>query len=281
MLQNYLKITLRNLWKNKTYLFINLMGLSVAFGISTLLFLTAYDLLTYDTFHEQNAPIYRVYSKVNAPNGVEYGNTMPLPMRNALRADYTEVKLAVRVMGNQSQILKGNKLMTESIIFTDPEYLQLFGYQLLKGDKTTALKELSNVVLREDIAKNIFGNEDPMGKSLTISFGGKEQSFLVSGILEKGPTNTSIGNEMLVRIENIGEYNENKDRWDADQHALYLQLNDKTTLSTFEKKLKAFTAKYYKGNIEQLKKEGLNLMNEEKYSVHVSWGCRRVISIPK
>jgi len=74
MLQNYLKITLRNLWKNKTCLFINLTGLVVAFGISTLLFLTANDLLTYDTFHEQNVPIYRVDGNVNHPEGEEYGN---------------------------------------------------------------------------------------------------------------------------------------------------------------------------------------------------------------
>lgn len=256
MLTNYLKITLRHLWKNKTYLFINLIGLSLAFGISTLLFLTAYDLLTFDTFHEQNGMIFRVYSKVNAPKGEEYGNSMPLPMRNALKADFPEVKLAVRVMSNQGQILKDDKLINEGMVYTDPEYLQLFSYKLLKGNTETALKDLSNIVLREDVAKNIFGNQDPIGKSLSISHGGKEQSFIVSGILEKGPENTSIDNEMLVRIENVNEYNDNKDRWDADQHALYLQLDNKTNQVAFERNLKTFTSKYYKGNIEQLKKEG-------------------------
>ena len=65
MIRNYLKIAFRNLWKNKTYLFINLIGLSVAFGVSILLFLSAYLLLTYDNFHEQNGAVYRVYHRVN------------------------------------------------------------------------------------------------------------------------------------------------------------------------------------------------------------------------
>ena len=256
MIRNYLKIAFRNLWKNKTYLFINLIGLSVAFGISTLLFLTAYGLLTFDRFHEEKGPVYRVYHKVNEPQGEEYGNSMPLPMRNALMAEFAEVKSAVRVLDGGAQLLKNDKLINQGIVFTDPEYLEVFGYKLLKGDPKTALKDLSNVVLREDVAKNIFGEQDPIGKTLTIHHGDKEQSFMVTGVLEKGPENTSIDNDMLVRIENVGEYNDNKDRWDADQHALYLKLDEKTTLPAFEKRLKAFSAKYYKGNIEQLKKEG-------------------------
>jgi putative ABC transport system permease protein len=256
MFRNYLKIALRNLWKNKTYLFINLFGLSVAFSISILLFLTAYGLLTFDTFHEQNGPVYRVYEKVNRAEGEEYGNTMPLPLRGALQAEYSEVKMAARVMTNAGQILKEDKFISKPIVFTDAEYLQIFGFQLLKGNSKSALKELSSVVLREDIAKDIFGEQDPMGKPLTISYGGKNQTFIVSGILEKGPENTSIQNEILVRIENINEYNNQKDRWDASQHSLYLKLDGNTTLTAFEKKLKAFTNKYHKSAIEQLKKEG-------------------------
>ncbi|WP_428654429.1 ABC transporter permease [Runella sp.] len=256
MIRNYLKIAFRNLWKNKTYLFINLIGLSVAFGISTLLFLTAYDLLTFDQFHEEKGAVYRVYHKVNEPQGEQYGNSMPLPMRNALKAEFPEVKLAVRVMDGGAQLLKNDKLINQGIVFTDPEYLQVFGYKLLKGDPKTALKDLSNIVLREDVAKNIFGEQDPMGKTLTINHGDKKQSFMVTGILEKGPENTSIDNDMLVRIENVNEYDQNKDRWDADQHSLYIKLDEKTTVAAFEKRLKSFSAKYYKGNIEQLKKEG-------------------------
>jgi hypothetical protein len=117
MLRNYLKIAFRNLWKNKTYLFINLIGLSVAFGISTLLFLTAYDLLTFDQFHEQNGPVYRVYQKINEAQGEQYGNSMPLPMRGALKAEFPEVKLAVRVLDGGVQILKEDKLINEGITF--------------------------------------------------------------------------------------------------------------------------------------------------------------------
>jgi hypothetical protein len=114
------------------------------------------------------------------------------------------------------------------------------------------------------VAKNLFGEQDPMGKTIHISHGDKQQSYIVSGILEKGYENTSIDHEMLVRIENVGEYNDNKDRWDADQHALYIKLDEKITPLAFEKRLKSLTAKYYKGNIEQLKKKVLNPTSGEK-----------------
>jgi ABC-type antimicrobial peptide transport system permease subunit len=181
---------------------------------------------------------------------------MPLPMRGALKAEYPEVKLAVRVLDGGAQILKGDKLINEGITFTDNDFFQVFGYKLLKGDPNTALKELSNIVIREDVAKNLFGELDPMGKTINLSHGDKQQSYVVSGILEKGPENSSIDHEMLVRIENVGEYNNNKDLWDAKQHALYIKLDEKITAAAFEKRLKPFTAKYYKGGIEQLKKEG-------------------------
>lgn len=259
MLKNYLKIALRNLWKNKTYLFINLIGMSVAFGVSSLLFLTTYDMLTYDMFHEKKGDIYRVYDKINNAEETKYGNTMPLPMRTALKTDYPQVKAATRIVTSPGQVLKDDKLINKGMAFTDEDYLKMFGYKLLQGDPNKALSELSNVVLREDVAKSIFGEQPALGKTVTLIYDNLPHAFVVSGILEKGPENTSISNEMLVRMENLGEYNNNKDRWDASQNSLYIQLAEGTNPDTFEKGLKAFTAKYYKGSIEQLKKEGAKI----------------------
>jgi ABC-type antimicrobial peptide transport system permease subunit len=256
MIKNYLKIAFRNLWNNKTYLFINLLGLSVAFGVSVMLFLTAYDLLTFDHFHEQNGPVYRVYEKVIRPNEVEYGNSMPLPMRGALKADFPEIQHAVRVMDGGAQVLKSDKLINQGIVYTDPDFFKVFGFKLLKGDPNTALKELSNVVIREDVAKDIFGEEDPMGKTLILGYGSQNHPYIVSGILEKGPENSSIENDILTRIENSDEYARNKDQWDANQHQLYIKLSDNITPEAFERKLKAFTKKYNLGAIKQLIKDG-------------------------
>ncbi|MCU0340129.1 MAG: ABC transporter permease [Spirosomaceae bacterium] len=256
MFQNYLKIALRNLWKNKPYLFINLLGLSVAFGVSTLLILTAYDQLTFDTFHTQNGPVYRVYEKVVRAESVEYGNSMPLPMAPSLKADMPDVKHIARVLDGGAQILKDGKLINQGIVYTDPDYFKVFGFKLLKGNANSVLGELSNVVLREDVAEKLFGNEDPMGKTIILSYGAQNHSYIVSGIVEKGPDNQSVENDVLVRIENYSDYADQKDRWDASQHQLYLKLHDNVAQATFERKLKAFTKKYELGAIKQLIKEG-------------------------
>jgi ABC-type antimicrobial peptide transport system permease subunit len=257
MIRNYIKIAFRNLWKNKSYALINLVGLSFAFGCSILLFMTSYNELTFDSVHQNRDNIYRVYFKVNNPEKVKYGNTMAAPMREALMSDYKkEIKYASRVMDGGGRITYKEKTIDESATFVDADYIKIFSIKLLKGNANSALKDLGNVVLREDIAKNIFGNEDPMGKTFLMNVGGQNKSFVVTGVSEKLPDNTSIENDMLIRFENNPSYEENKDRWDSQNHGVYIQLAEGINWPAFELTLKTFSQKYFKDSIEQLKKDG-------------------------
>ena len=104
MIRNYLKIAFRNLTKNKVYAFINIIGLSVAFGAAMLLFLTAHFELSFDDFQFNKDRIFKTYSKVNYPNKIEYGNAMSAPFLPALLAEYkSEIKHATRIY-NGSEI---------------------------------------------------------------------------------------------------------------------------------------------------------------------------------
>ncbi|MFN3849148.1 MAG: ABC transporter permease [Spirosomataceae bacterium] len=257
MIRNYIKIAFRNLWKNKSYALINLVGLSFAFGCSILLFMTSYNELTFDSVHQNRDHIFRVYFKVNNPKKVKYGNTMAAPLRNALMSDYKkEIKYASRVMDGGGRISYKEKTLDESATFVDADYLKMFSIKLLKGNANSALKDLGNVVLREDIAQNIFGKEDPMGKTFLMNVDGQNKSFVVTGISEKLPDNTSIENDMLIRFENNPSYQENKDRWDSQNHGVYIQLAEGVNWQAFELTLKTFSQKYFKDSIEQLKKDG-------------------------
>ena len=260
MLKNYFKIALRNLWKNKSYTLINVIGLSIAFGSAILLFLTAHFELTFDDFQENKERIYKTFFKVNHPNEVQYQTAMSTPFRPALTADFnTEIKYATRTVGGGAQIIQGDKTIDESIHYVDKDFLKMFSFRMIKGNPDQALNDLKSIVLNEEVAQKVYGKADPIGKVINLNSGGKIESFTVTGVIEKAPENSSIANEMLLRFENNPEYQGTKEKWDSDYHNVYVQLADKVDYVSFEKRLKTFTEKYYKGNIAQLKKDGAKI----------------------
>lgn len=257
MLKNYFKIALRNLWKNKAYTSINVIGLSIAFGCAILLFLTAYFEFTYDDFQVNKDRIFRTYFKINHPDKADYQANLPTPFAPALKNDFSaEIKYATRIVGGGAQIVQGEKTIDESIRYVDADYLKMFSFKMLKGNPDAVLRDLRSVVLNEEVAEKIFDKADPLGKTVNMNFNGRIESFVVTGVIENAPKNSSIQNEMLMRFENNPEYKDTRDKWDSFYHDVYVQLADKVDYQSFEKRLKPFTEKYYKADIEQLKKDG-------------------------
>ncbi|TAF31758.1 MAG: ABC transporter permease [Cytophagales bacterium] len=257
MLRNYLKIAFRNLWKNKTYASINILGLAVAFASALLLFLTAHFELSFDSFQENKDHIFKVYRKVIGPEKVELGPALPEPFLPSLRADFgAEIKHATRIKDGKAQIVMGDKTIDESVNYVDTDFLKMFSFKMLKGNRNTALNDLRSVVLNQTIAEKVFGNQDPIGKTLNLNLGGQTQGFVVAGVTEKSPDNSTIENAIMLRFESDPEYQGMKGRWEALYHEVYLQLADKVSSTDFEKRLKTFVAKYYAKDISQLKSEG-------------------------
>lgn len=257
MIKNYFKIAIRNLWKNKSYALINIVGLSVAFGSAMLLFLTAHFELSFDDFQENKDRIFKVYFKKISPEKTKFVSNMPAPLKPALATEFnTEIKYSTRIMDSGTQIVQGDKTISESINYVDADFLKMFSFKMLKGNPNTALNDLKSIVLNEEIAQKVFGETDPMGKTITLNFGGKLESFTVTGITEKAPENSTIENEMMIRFENNPNYQDTKERWDSNYHVAYVQLADNIIVDSFEKRIKSFTKKYYEGDINQLLKEG-------------------------
>ena len=257
MLRNYLKIAFRNLFKNKVYAFINIIGLSVAFAAAMLLFLTAHFELSFDDFQANKDRIFKTYYKVNYANKIEYGNAMSAPFLPALLAEYkSEIKHATRIYNGSVQVIQGEKTINEGINYVDADFFKIFSFKILKGNANTALNDLKGVVLNEETAKKIFGDVEPIGKLVRLNFGGRFEDYTVTAITEKAPENSTIQNRMMIRFENNPNYQQNKDRWEVNNHSVYVQLAANIDTEPFEKRTKSFTEKYFKDGIEQLKKEG-------------------------
>lgn len=256
MLRNYLKIALRNLWKSRGYAAINVVGLAVAFCICLFLFLTAYLNLTFDSFHQDGDRIFQTYFFSNDPEKPISSGSMPLPLTPALKADFPELEAATRVMvGRKSLVEVNGKYFDKLINFTDSDFLTVFSFPLLSGNRETVLRELSSVVISANMAKDVFGDVNPVGKRVRIGNNGDQRDYVVSGVIADAPDNSSVRYDALVRIETMPGYQRSKDSWGDNSHAVYIKLPSHVDQATFEGRLKPFAGKYFQGSIKELNKK--------------------------
>ena len=254
MFKNYLKIAWRNLKKHKAYTTINLVGLIVAFSSSMLVFLAAYFDLSYDGFHVNTKNIYRTLNQVQTPEGVRYGTSMPYPLAPALKNEFSEVKYAARLKYSSGAIRYKGIEYNKSIRTTDPDFLKMFSFPMIAGNADNALNNLSNIVISQHTAKAIFATDDPMNKTVQLKINNNWANFIVTGIISDFPDNSSIEYDGLIRIENSEDYADNKNQWNSEQHALFIQLADNTSQAQFEKKLQPFINKNNPPSLEDIKK---------------------------
>lgn len=257
MLQNYLKIAFRTLWKDKSSTFINVIGLAVAFYSSTMLFMTVALEHSFDRFHRDYDRIFRTYSVTNHPDGVRKSANMPLPFVPALRQEFPELDGATRYQEGGGLVRFGSKQLDKEIDGVDPDFLTMFSFPLLQGNARQALASLSSIVITQNMAHDVFGSVSPVGKTLAVNSGGSWKTYIVTGVLADVPDNSSMQFDALVRIENQPGYQESKSRWDNLNHAVYIKLKPtQADPATVEKRLQPFTRKYYTANIRDLKQQG-------------------------
>ncbi|MBS7563360.1 ABC transporter permease [Mucilaginibacter sp. Bleaf8] len=256
MLKNYIKTAWRNLWKGRIFNAMNVVGLSVAIACCTLLFLTVHYEFSYDRFHTNLKDIYQVYSVSHRPQGDDASTSMPVPFLPALKAEYPEVKYVSRSANSGVVVRYANKELDLDAHYVDEDFLKMFTFPLAKGNSSNVLSGLNNVVLTEEAAKSIFGNQEPIGKTILLKIEDKPASFMVTGVAKSIPSNSGILFDMLIRFENNSIYKDNINQWDNWTHLVFVQMKEDFDPSTFTRRMQPFTKKHFTRSIEALKSDG-------------------------
>jgi putative ABC transport system permease protein len=254
MLKSYLKIAWRNLLKQKVFAAVNIIGMSTALCAALLLSLTAYHEWTYDNFHENGKNIYQVMRKENVGTGVATSGSISLPVAAAIKKEIPGVKYTTFISGNDLPVRYGANHYYLSTQMVNNDFLKMFTFPLLKGNKDNALQQLNQVVITAKAANTLFKNEEPVGKSVALNLGGKWQPFIVSAVAADIPENSGMNFDLLIRFENEPDYAKNKDEWNASSTPLFVELEPGVKSAAFEKNMIPFLQKYYKGKIEDLEK---------------------------
>ncbi len=170
MFRNYLKVALRNLWKNKFFSSINIIGLSAGLAVFLLIVVYVVDELGYDKYNRNSARIYRLDSDISF-NGTQFSSaTSPEPLGPALVRESPQVEQMVR-FNYQGDILirKDNQnIQNHHAVFADSTFFRVFSIPVVAGDPRTALNDPSAIVIDETAAKALFNSTDVIGKTLFI-----------------------------------------------------------------------------------------------------------------
>lgn len=198
MLKNYLKIAVRNLRKHKGYAFINIFGLAVGLAVCLLIVLYVRDELSYDRFHDNAEEIYRI---VRQEGELTPSVTPAVPLAPALIEAYPEVLQATRLFRYWSTPLlsRGEEgFYEERFFFTDNNFLDVFSFPLSQGDPASALEQPFSLLLTESAAHRYFGEEDPVGQTITLN---AQHVFTITGVLQDVPRTSHVTFDFLASLE--------------------------------------------------------------------------------
>ncbi len=200
MIKNYLKVALRNIRRHKGFSFINIAGLAIGLASCLLITIWVLDELSYDKYHENAANLYRVEEDQHYSGRIFYVYVTPYPLGPALKMEIPEIVDATRVVWTGGVLFKygENTFFEDRGRAVDPSFLKMFTFPLIKGEKATALDSPFSVILTEEVAEKYFGEDDPVGKVMTLN---DKYEFTVTGVLENIPHNSYLQFDFLVPYE--------------------------------------------------------------------------------
>ena len=186
MFKNYLKVALRNLWKNKAFSAINIIGLATGLAVCLLIVLYVKDELSYDKYNVNADRIYRLDADIYFNNTQATFAVAPDPLAPALVKDFPEIEQMARVNYQGDILVKKNNenVKDHNAAFADSTFFKVFTIPMIEGDPNTALNEPNSIVIDETTAKKYFNTTNVVGKTLYID---NHTNCKITGVIKDIP----------------------------------------------------------------------------------------------
>lgn len=242
MLKNYIKVALRNLWKNLGFSFINIFGLAIGIACSLLIFLFVKDELSYDKFHKDPGNIYRIVKDFINDDGSKIPDaTTPAALAPAMQKEMPEVVAITRLRpnwGRSYQVKNGDKkIFDEQLYGVDSSFFDVFSFPFVYGSPGTAFKEVNSIVLTRSMAEKLFGKENPVGKRLEVD--AFENNMIITGVMEDVPANAHFHFNFLVSFRTQPGNPALDNNWDGYNDYTYVKVKEGTNTVALVKKIQA------------------------------------------
>lgn len=236
MINNYIKIAWRNLLKNKAFSSINIIGLAIGMAGALLIALWLQNMLSMDRFHKKGDRLYVISNRdMNQGQMWAWVNT-PKIMGPTLKKDFPDIEKFTRYdQFNNFLTTYNNKKIVSQVAFVDPGFFDMFSFPIVKGNKNKLLQNANSVVLTQKFAETLFGNSDPVGKTIKID---SVNLVTVDAVLQDLPNNTSMQFDYLLSWEYAKKIGYTDDNWQNNSIETYVLLRETTPLEAFNNKIR-------------------------------------------
>lgn len=241
MYKSYFKFAWRNIIKHKASSLMNVMSLSVGIACFIFIFIYLKGEVNYDKFHQDADRIHRVAIDFMDSQGRRVPDaTTPPALAPALKSNFPEVASAVRIFPNWgSKFLLGTspekRYYEEDLLRTDSTFFDVFSFEMIYGNKATALNNPDQIVLTQTAAIKYFGKEDVIGETLTL-FGEENRVYQISGVLKDVPFNSHFRFNFLTRLS----FDNMDQNWGWYNYYTYMKLTPEADIAGIEPRLQPF-----------------------------------------
>jgi len=244
-----LKLSLRHMWKHKTHVVINILGLAIGIAFFIMIGLFVVHELSYDKFNEKGDRIYRLILDAKIGEQEILGAFTPAPMAAAFKDEIPDIVEACRMdYWGETVIRYENKTYIEDrFALADSTFFNIFSVPLIKGNPQQALNAPHKLVITESAAKKYFGNEDPIGKMLLI--GTDTTHYSITGVCKDVPENSHFEFNMLGSF--LTHWAARNEIWLSNNIATYVLLTKGASARDIEEKINPVLLKHIGPELQQ------------------------------
>lgn len=238
MINSFLKITLRNLFRNKLFVLINVSGLALSMACCIVAFINYKYAADFDRNHEQYREIYKVHIRKEASGEYTPYGISPLPLAEAARSDIAGIKNVAKYHTESYVLLRGDKVLNKRVAFADPEIFEMFTLPLKQGS-LQGFRDEKLALISASASAVYFGAQDPVGEMISlVDDEGKTHGFLITGVLEDQPQNSSLNFDIIVNFDNyLTLKSVERNDWGRFVAASFIQFDEKTSQRDIEQLL--------------------------------------------
>lgn len=249
MFKNHFKIAWRNLLKNKVYSAINILGLALGMAVAMLIGLWIWDELTFNTYHQNYKNVVQLKSTQTFNGHIGTNDAMAIPVAAELRNKYASdfKRVALTSWGEYDVINVGEKNINSMGMWAQPDFPQIISLKMLKGD-IKALNDPSSTLIAQSLAYTIFGNANPMNKTIRLN---NKEDVKVAGVYEDLPQNTTFREVKFLKSWVMYEQTRSwikssAEAWGNHSFMMFAELNDGTNIDKINAKIKNIAKPHFK-----------------------------------
>jgi putative ABC transport system permease protein len=234
MLQNHLKIALRNMTRQRGFALINLAGLTIGLTVCFLIFMWVSDELSYDKFHAKSERVYRPLWEAKYGDNEWKIPLIPVPVAPTLKQEFPEVEGYTHFVQGGFNVKKGDDYVREDrVYYVDDGFFDVFTVEFVDGNAATALEAPDAVVLTEEMAAKYFPDQDPIGKTIESNDG---NLYRVTGVAKGFPKQSHFHFDFLASSESLEFIERRKDQWGSATVYSYITLRPDADVAALEAK---------------------------------------------